>query len=219
MCMSVIYGRKNNTMKKIFLLICIVTLSGVEACFSQEESKQFIHKGLMRAQGTISPGIMLKENITTISLHGTLEYYIADNISIRGDSYYFLKDNNTYDPSFAYNNSTFAGASYHFKTKNHFDPYFAFEPGIAIAQSMYNYAHIHNIPSDTPPTYFSRAINPLISSAIGFNFYFQKIFHLFGEARYICGKHLSDAPTPLSLNELRFSFGLGINISVIKPKN
>jgi hypothetical protein len=62
------------------------------------------------------------------------------------------------------------------------------------------------------------SVNPLISTAFGFNFYFQRWFHLFGEVRYISGKHLSDATTPLSLNELRFSFGLGWNINLIKKK-
>src|ERR1051326_2321979 len=113
----------------------IILLIGVIVSQAQETKERYIRKGLLRAMGTISPGIMLKENASTISLHGNLEYYVADNISLRGDSYYFLKakDNNGNNP-FDFNHSTFSGASYHFKTKNHFDPYFALEPGIAITK-------------------------------------------------------------------------------------
>ncbi|MBI3500718.1 MAG: hypothetical protein HY063_02900 [Bacteroidetes bacterium] len=203
-------------MKKIILLAAILSVVEGSFCFSQQESEQYIRKGLIRSMATISPGILLKENASTISLHGNLEYYVADNISLRGDSYYFLKakDNNGNNP-FDFNHSTFAGASFHFKTKNHFDPYFAFEPGVSIARINYTYSwgfeqyewrqsNIH--------------VNPLISSAIGFNFYFQKFFHLFMEGRYVYGKDLSNVTIPLSLSELRFSFGLGWNLNLIKKK-
>lgn len=187
-------------MKKIILLAVI--LSVVEASFSQEKSERCIRKGLLRATGTIAPGIMLKENISTISLHGNLEYYIADNISMRGDIFYFLKakDNNGSNP-FNFNHSLFTGASNHFKTKNHFDPYFAFQPGIAYANNN-----------------STTQINPLVSSVLGFNYYFERWFHLFIEGRYIYGKNISEAGV-VSLSELRFSFGLGFNLSVIKAKN
>ena len=203
-------------MKKIILLA--VLLSVVEATFSQEEKSQYIRKGLIRSMGTISPGILLKENVSTISIYGTLEGYISDNISLRGDSYFYVKgkDNAGNDP-FEFNHSTFSGASYHFKTKNHFDPYFAVEPGISITQTSVicpDVAIQGNYCSGA--TYTS--VNPLISSAIGFNFYFQKLFHLFAEGRYISGNYLSDASSPKSLNELRFSFGLGFNINVLKKK-
>jgi len=199
-------------MKKLFLVV--VMLSAVEASFSQKEKKQFIHKGILRAQATISPGMLLKENASTISIHGNLEYYLADNVSIRGDGFYFLQVNGINHPLHI-NHSVFAGASYHFKTKNHFDPYFSFAPGIAITQYTDCY--------DPQITYGDICndkayINPLISPAIGFNLYFQRVFHLFAEARYISGKHLSDDSTPLSLNELRFSFGLGWNLNLIKQK-
>jgi len=205
----------------ICLFICVITAK------AQEEKSQYIRKGLLRSMATISPGIMLKENVSTISLHGTLEYYLADNVSLRGDSYYFLNGKKNYGRgliipddlySIAFNHVTFSGASYHFKTKSHFDPYIAIEPGISIAQAS------EKCPPDVTcllpvweKTYETTA-NPLISTALGFNFYFQKLFHLFGEARYISGKYLSNAPSPLSLNELRFSFGLGFNLNLIKKK-
>src|SRR4029078_1136522 len=100
--------------KKIIFFICIVTLSAVEGSFSfgQETKGQFIHKGLLRATGTIA--FTKSENIY---LHGVSEYYIADNISIRGDIFYSMKSS-----FFEFDHSLFSCPSYHFKTKNHFDP-------------------------------------------------------------------------------------------------
>ena len=208
-------------MKKIILLA--VLLSVVEATFSQEEKSQYIRKGLIRSMGTISPGILLKENVSTISIYGTLEGYISDNISLRGDSYFYVKgkDNAGNDP-FEFNHSTFSGASYHFKTKNHFDPYFAVEPGVSITK-LKSYSGLIECFTTPCPGYINfndkTAANPLVSSALGFNLYFQRWFHLFGEARYISGKHISGGDFyPVSLNELRFSFGLGFNINVLKKK-
>lgn len=212
-------------MKKLVgaLLLLLVGFSGK----AQEEKKQFIHKGILRAQATISPGMMThisKQGIITypsftISLHGNLEYYIADNISIRGDGYYYLQEKHTLQGNpFQFNHSIFSGASYHFKTKNHFDPYLAFEPGISITSGFKGCWYD---PFQTPYSCLEgeTTLNPLLSSALGFNLYFQKWFHVFGQARYIYGKYLSNAPNPLSLSELRFSFGLGFNLTLIKLKN
>lgn len=198
-------------MKKIFFVFVFISL--VATTYSQEEKKQFMRKGLLRAMGTISPGTMLVENASTISIHGNIEYYIADNISVRGDSYYFLEARGTETHVFDYNHSILSGASYHLKTKNHFDPYITFEPGISITKSPTEDALMDLNYFSGPAT-----VNPLLSFAGGFNYYFQDWFHLFGEARYIAGKFLSNAPSPTSLSELRFSFGLGFNLNLLKKK-
>ena len=207
-------------MKYISALLLILILSGVDASYAQEEKKPFIRKGLIRSMATISQGIVMQDGLS-ITLHGTLEYYVADNVSLRGDSYYFLpKQNNGPEIGpFEYNHAILSGASYHFKTKNNFDPYLAFEPGVAITKGQDNYflfkegqqaLYLHPAGNAT--------VNPLLSSALGFNLYFQRWFHLFGEVRYMTGKYLSHAAAPLSLNELRFSFGLGFNLNLLKNK-
>jgi len=55
--------------------------------------------------------------------------------------------------------------------------------------------------------------NPLMSEVIGFNYYGDKYFHLFAELRLVQGNHMSTYSKPQSLNELRFSFGLGFNLN------
>ena len=201
----------NNVMRKFFFTYFLIFLFPYFLS-AQEEKSQYIRKGLIRSQGTIAPGILLKGNVSTISIYGTFEGYISDNISLRGDSYYSIKS------PFEFNHSIFSGASYHFKTKSHFDPYFAIEPGLSITKRP-SFPVGETFAIVDPTLYDEKAfVNPLISSAFGFNFYFQKFFHLFVEGRYINGEHLSDTSIPISLNELRFSFGLGININVLKKK-
>jgi len=73
------------------------------------------------------------------------------------------------------------------------------------------------IANDVNSSTSSMAVNPLISGVIGFNLYATKFFHLFADARYVYGNHLSDSP-PISLNEVRVSFGLGINLNVLSRK-
>ena len=192
-------------MKKLFPLV--ILLGMFDASFAQGEKKPFIRKGLLRATSTISMG-----GITKISLHGNLEYYIADNVSIRGDSYYSLKMFKPmwqldFRPYLASNHQTLAGFSYHFPTKNHFDPYLGFQPGVAISQSI-----------TEGGIYSNQTANPIISPLIGFNFYFENWFHLFAETRYVIGNHLSDLYEPVSLNELKISFGLGFNLNLLKKK-
>jgi hypothetical protein len=199
-------------MKKLFFIgFLVLSVSS----FSQEIKKQFIHKGLLRSTATFAIG-----GITQIALHGNLEYYLADNVSLRGSTFLSLKMFDPhegvnlveFDPFLVSNHQILFGAFYHFKTKNHFDPYLGFQPGVAVSQAVIYYS---------PPesTYSAITVNPIMGLTLGFNLYFQKFFHLFAETQYIHGKHLSDSYKPVALDELRFSFGLGFNLSVFKPKS
>jgi hypothetical protein len=187
-----------------FFMICISC-----SCFAQQDTGRYVHKGLLRAQATLSDGAMLKAKRSNIYLHGNLEYYIDDRVSVRGDGYYFITELGD-DDIIKMNHASFAGLSYHFKTKNHIDPYLGFQPGLSVSQVIW----------DTCPEGMLCAIgstidkpvaSPLISGVAGFNYYSQKLFHFFIEARYQHGKHLSEMGV-LPLDELKFSFGLGWNI-------
>lgn len=190
--------------KIIFALFILVSVCG--NLFSQEENQQYIHKNLTRTTLTFSTGYFPEYRTSSVYLTGNLEYYTNNKISVRGDSYYFVNIIKTPKYTIAQvpiplkNNGLFFGALYHFKSNSHFDPYLGLQPGIAISQSL-----IENQTS-------SVTANPLFSSVLGFNYYAKKYAHLFINARYVSGKHLSDARTPMSLNEIRFEFGLGFNL-------
>lgn len=201
-------------MKKIlfFLSVLPVTVS------AQQENSRFIDKGLLRAQGNVSSGVMLKSPGTSIYIHGDLEYYLEPGISIRSESYYFLGTFNA-EPTFAMNHSNFSGVMYHFHTNGKFDPYMGVQPGIALTQLAKPVLPGPDSAQWSPASVSSYSYNfsPLFSVSAGFNYYAYKFFNLFVHVKYAAGKHLSDIQ-PESLSELKMTFGLGWNVWV-KGKN
>lgn len=185
--------------KKIFLLIIVLPT----LVFSQENENQIAEKGLLRAMGIISFGQLTDYEQTNIYLTGNVEYFTNQNITARGDIYYYL--NSGQNQLLKQNHQLFAGASYHFITNSKFVPYVGFQPGIAITQSNEVTISREN----------DVAITPLVSGVFGFNYFAAKWFHLFVDGRYISGNYLSNN-TPISLNEFRLSFGLGFNLNVLK---
>jgi hypothetical protein len=177
------------------------------AAKAQPEKQQFVHSGILRTTLTISPATS-----GSIYLQGNVEYYLHPSLSVRGDGFYGVK----YGQDFlTQNHSIFSGASYHFTTKGNFDPYFFFQPGVAITQKEFQ--SCINVYPTSPECVDSKIItNPLTSIGSGFNYYFQKWAHLFGELRYVYGKHIPSTPPAISLSELRFSFGLGFNFNFKK---
>lgn len=178
------------------------------------KSQTFMEHGLLRAQATLAPGVMLSHNVSNIYVHGNLEYYLDRHTSIRGDGFYFISSLSDQKP-FVHHHSWLAGGAYHFgKTtgeksegyRGHFDPYIGLSAGMAFTQS--EITNVLILPGD----HQSLKVNPLYSPCIGFNFYAQRIFHLFGEVRFVGGKHFPDYHQAVSLDELRFSFGLGWNL-------
>ncbi len=51
---------------------------------------QIPRKGLIKAMATISPAKMFGYNESYFYLHGNLEGYLSDNVSVSGDGYMFL---------------------------------------------------------------------------------------------------------------------------------
>lgn len=164
--------------------------------FSQEEKDWKINAAL-----SFSPGL-LTENTQSIQLHGFLGF-LKNKIQLRGDGFYFL--NSFGDrPRFSMNHQLYAGAFYHF-TEKQFQPYLGFQPGIAISQSS-EYATLNETTGELE---YRVAANPLGSVAGGFQYYGEKLFFFFVETRYIFGQHKANT-YPTYLDELRFSFGLGL---------
>ncbi|MCB0400561.1 MAG: hypothetical protein KDD41_00610 [Flavobacteriales bacterium] len=187
------------------ILVAILLTSGIYS-FGQETSEQVVRPGLIRAQGTISFGSFSDLDQSGLYLHGDLEYYLNPNITARGDLYFYLKPNN--ESILEHNHQLFSGASYHIATGSNIDPYIGLQPGLAVSQVSNTILTAGN--KNPRP-----AASPLISGVFGFNYYAAKWFHLFADARYVYGDHQSNIGT-LSLNEFRFSFGLGFNIQTKK---
>lgn len=181
--------------------------------FSQEKG-QYINKGVLRAQLTLSAGDMLHyKDAVNLFLHGDLGYYLDEKISLRGDSYYYL-GNIEGEDLFDQNHSTFAGIVYHFGTNSHIDPFVGFQPGVAITrQAPVIMAGNPDIQIEGNSMKFS----PLVSGLAGINFYGSDYFHLFLNIRYLQGNYMSFYNT-VPLDELRISAGLGWNFDLSKSK-
>jgi hypothetical protein len=188
---------------------------------AQFQNEQFIHKHLVRADASIVSGYMFKDNLKNVHLNGNLEYYLDNIVSIRGDGNYLLGSTGWTDDSMHLKDdiSIMLGPVFHFRTNNHFDPYFILQPGIAYTSSYYDaYPGQNYIEGEKKIYNYQGSLSPMASAGLGFNYYFQRFAHLFLETRYVHGQHLSFAPSPVSLQELRITFGLGFNLFIIKEK-
>ena len=174
--------------------------------YSQEEN--LVRDGLLRAQGTFSFGKFSDIEQNGLYIHGNLEYYVNEKISARGDLFYYLKPNN--ESILELNHQLFSGGSYHIPTNSNFNPYIGFQPGLSITELS---APVYILPVGVPPPTPRASVSPLISGVLGFNYYANDWFHLFADMRYVYGNHLSNIAPEVSLNEIRFSFGLGFNIN------
>lgn len=188
-------------MVKNFVILSLL----LPLCLIAQENNSIAQKGLLRATGTISFGSMTKHEQTNIYLHGVTEYFVSNDITARGDIYYYLKSGDK--QMLNQNHQLFAGASYHFTNSSNFVPYVGLQPGLALTEANFVVVNGKN----------NVEVSPLISGVVGFNYFASSWFHLFIDGRYVSGKHLSNQKV-IGLDEFRLSFGLGFNFNVLKGK-
>jgi len=185
---------------KIIALLFFIAINVVGLQAQNHQLKE--RKHLLKTSATISPGFLLQESPTNIYLHGFLEYYLSNKISLRGDAFYYINQHTT--PFFKQNHSISWGGLYHF-VEGKFDPYIGLQPGINIT-SIYFFTDDEILASDTN-------VVPILSINAGANYFISKYFHVFFSTTYIHGKYLNIF-TQNALNEIRLSFGLGFNLQV-----
>lgn len=186
-------------MKFISAFILLVGLN-VNA---QEEL--YMRQGLIKSSATISPGKMLNRTVKTIYLSGFLEYHIEKNISLRGDTYWYIDGGGQKPTDITLSNAsrTYFGAFYHWNVKN-WDNYLGFQPGISLLR-------------------FS-AISPKISVCpsfaltVGSTFFVWKYFHFFANLTYVNSKAHDLAIGSQRADELILSAGLGFQLNTKKAK-
>lgn len=178
------------------------------------EKERVPKKGLLRAQANIATGKMLSYNQGSIYVCGDLEYYLDAKTSLRGESFYFINaTNKTAEQKLIMNHSIFSGAMFHLPTKGNLDPFIGIQPGLSITQIQSdffdsNVQEIFEVKS-------TLTASPLLSAIAGLQYYAPKYFHLFANVRYVKGAHLGNTGR-YNLDEMRFTFGLGFNLSFIK---
>jgi hypothetical protein len=182
----------------------------IPVCFTaqQNEPKNFHYNGLINASATISPGFLLNRGgATTMSIHGFLEFFPEDKISLRGDGFYFVGEQKK--PAALYQNSTLKFGGFYHTAKNRFDAYIGFQPGVNFVQPVGQDINGNDF-------YYTFKIAPVISGVAGMNYHFGKLFNMFLETTYIRGRYLGDGFTSIDISEIRISAGLGFQISTRK---
>ena len=177
--------------------------------YSQEN--HFIHKGLVNTVGTFAIRSMTNVDVKNIYLHGELEYFGSTYISIKGETDYFVSSTSDYKP-FEFNHASFTGIAFHLPLAKaiYLDPFWAIEPGIA-----YTKLQDRMVLEDAPR---KPSFDPLLSTSIGINYYARNLIYFSCSIRYLWGRHLSNdasdaSEKPLSLNEVKLMFGLGLHFN------
>ncbi|MCX8081611.1 MAG: hypothetical protein N3F09_10285 [Bacteroidia bacterium] len=172
--------------------------------FAQE--KDIIRPGLLASRLTISPSYFFARNISLFYLHGNLEGWLRQGVSLSGEGYYFLGTSGTEKNFLQHHHGGYFGLLFHKVVKNN-DFYIGFQPGISFTQWA----------KDTAMNTLLNPrlqVNPMISCVTGYNLYFYDYFHFFIQLRYRDGFHLSDRP--LGLSEIIISAGLGMNLNLLR---
>lgn len=175
--------------------------------------QDFNRKGILRAQATISPGYYLSNGLSDITVHGDLEYFITDRISLRGDGYYlvnYLGDAGAMDERM----TLYSGFSYYLTEGKALSPFVGIAPGVGIATGDELYFQQNQIQyvSNEPGVF------PLISTVVGCYYFAGKWFHIFGQARFSAGTYTTEFSAHKA-GQLQLSFGLGFNLSTRKKSD
>lgn len=193
----------------IALLVCCTGYGHAQESFAP-------YGGILRFQGTFGAGYNTAFKSLNYYIHGNLEYYADDRISVRSDAYVFLNSKTPSDAiePFAFNHALFTGAEYHF-LKGRLDWYAGLQPGIVYAQRQYTNLPADGISPSVPRPQKTAGVAMGLNT--GLNYYANRVFHVFVHLHYNTG-WFSDNYSVASLNEVRASFGLGFFLRVHKPK-
>jgi hypothetical protein len=199
---------------KTFLFSVSLFLS-FSCCGQEEQNARFVRAGILSGGASISPGLLLQQNISTISIPLTGEYYLDEHVSIKADVFIHVSSGLTADSlRLIANHQLFTGLSYHFKTTGNLDPYLCFQPGLAYSQVKRESKLPFNDQTPNGTIEYTPSVNPILGVAAGINYFFPRFFHIFIEARYVHGNALFNAPWAFPLDELKVQFGLGWNMNV-----
>jgi hypothetical protein len=200
---------------RISLLLLLVATTAFAQRKPRPEltGEDIIRKGLVRAQGTISPGWTIADGNTNLYLQGDLEYFLQDKVSLKGDISYFIGTVGT--KYLKHNHSLFFGAQYHFPYKR-FDPYIGLHPGASLVQARNPNQGTPEI--DVLYAESNMKVSPAVSVSTGFNFYVWRYIHFMANLKYVHAKHPAEWGTNYALDEIRISFGLGWNVNLLKKK-
>jgi hypothetical protein len=190
--------------KKIISATIIVLI-----CTSAMAQKDTVFKsGMLRAQANISGGYLFSQKKFTPYISANADYYINENFSITGESWFSFDIVRPDQLGLRKNFSAFLGLNYHPVKYSRWDPYIGFAAGAGLLTVN----HFQDTVIRESPVQFT----PLVGVTAGLNYYIGSIFHFFVQCKFVAGGTNSSAYGRTYLEELKISGGLGWNIHTKK---
>lgn len=190
------------------LVMLALVLMGLAA--QAQDNNTFVKKYLLRTQGNLSVGYMLKQKTVPAYIGGDFDYFIDERVSWYGEGSFFVTGtSDEIGYKIKHNHAILSGVNIHLTKEKRFDPYIGINPGIMISQ-------FGSTDMIIGPQYTKVGVSPVFSAAVGINYYVGSIFNFFVRARYIQGQFFANSMERIPLSEFRFSAGLGWNWSFIQ---
>jgi len=172
-------------------------------------SQDLIGPGLMKATGSITPGLMVDQPMRNVYFSGFSEVYTSRKLSFRGDVLWYVDGQSKASQEtwrYARNLSVYFGAFYHFNKKN-WDVHIGFQPGMAVIK-----------PSGSVQE--NPLVKPCPSAAlhVGSTFFVWKYFNFYADVAYTHTYYRGLNSGSAYLGEVLFTAGLGFNLNVFQTK-
>ena len=193
---------------------CLIVLCASVALLPTEGAAQKIwetRKGCLRAQGNLAPGYLFSQKFLAAYITGEAELFLDDRTALNGAVWVSFVTNRKDAVGITANHALFTGINYHFLKPGRFDPFIGLSPGMGLAQAAYRDEEGVLKRSKFSPI-------PLIGASAGCNYYVGWFFHFFVKVQGVAGQMFGDLPTPVRVDELKITAGLGWNIRAWKPK-
>jgi hypothetical protein len=199
--------------KKVVLWLLLIPLFAIGQEVKEEKKypRRVIDNGMLSGGLTFAAGFA-NSKTQNIYVQGYMEYMFQKNISVRGDIFVFINSLGE-NSRLNMNHQLLVFSAYHIPNNSPIDPYFGLGPGIAMTRLEGG----GGLDSTSGNLVNKISANTFITFNCGFRYYAPKWFHMYIEAGYVLGRHVSSA-TVFDISELRVSFGLGFNINVLTQR-
>lgn len=194
-------------MKKIIVIMCCVLC--VENTFSQPILKE--RKGNFRSHGNIAGGYLFQQKRAAAYITGDGDIFIDNHVALTGSLWFSVPLGKKYETGIKANHQFFGGVNYHILKQGRWDPYFGLTPGVGLVSAAYQNGEELRRTKISPV--------PLVSAAVGCNYYIGSIFNFYLKLQGVTGQLLKDVPQAVPLHELKMTAGLGWNFKIPKMPN
>lgn len=183
-----------------YQLLCLFFLFGAGM-----SAQEFDRTGLLRTSLTIAPGLQVNTGISMIYLHGFLEYFPEEKVSIRGNGYYCV-DSWAEDSRIAMNHTLSFGCMYH-PVPGRIDPYAGIEPALLFVKIRNDRQTFVAVPPVA-------GVVPGMGLTAGCSYFVSRYFNFFAQGTYMVAARFQETYVPISVSDVRISAGLGFSLPV-----